>query len=69
MTDRVHDADGDADVEATRDATPHEGAGEDDDETHIPALDEDEDDDGPPQITTIPRQRDSRLRFQPHSIR
>ena len=58
MTDRVHDADGEVDVEANRDATPLEGAGEDDDEAHTPAADEeDDDDDGPPQITTIPRRR------------
>jgi chromatin structure-remodeling complex protein RSC7 len=58
MTDRVPDANGDVDVDANRDATPLEGAGEDDDEAHTPAPDEEDDeDDGPPQITTIPRRR------------
>jgi hypothetical protein len=48
----------DADAEITRDATPHDGAGEDDDEAHTPAIDdEDEEGDSPPQITTIPRRR------------
>jgi chromatin structure-remodeling complex protein RSC7 len=52
------DAGDDADAEATRDVTPHDGAGEDEDDAHTPAPDDDDDDgDSPPQITTIPRRR------------
>lgn len=56
--DEMIDGADDADAEATRDATPQEGAGEDEDDAHTPAPDDDDDDgDSPPQITTIPRRR------------